>query len=144
MNHPAPQTDFEAIFARTPGLCLVLDPGFIILAQNDAHCRATNTRRENTIGRLLFEVFPDNPNDSAADGLSDLRRSLITVLKTKRPDVMKLLKYDIARAPGMGGGYERRYWRVVNTPILDGNGFVHLIVNQVEDVTPTLSGGAAL
>jgi len=129
-------SEYDRLMAQAPGLCLILDPAFTILAQNDAHCRATMTRREDTIGRLLFEVFPDNPNDPRADGLSDLRRSFITVLKTRKPDTMPLLKYDIARA--QGGGYETRYWRVVNTPVLDENGFVRLIVNRVEDVTASL------
>jgi hypothetical protein len=62
-----------------------------------------------------------------------LRRSLIKVLKTKQGDVMPLLKYAIAKPRG---GFEQRYWRVVNTPILDENGFVRLIVNRVADVTP--------
>jgi PAS domain-containing protein len=142
MNAPANMThmqsllwpeDFAAVFAQMPDMCLVLDPAFTILAQNDAHCAATMTRRADTIGRLLFEVFPDNPNDSAADGLSDLRRSLITVLKTRQTDVLPLLKYAIARPLG---GFEDRTWRVVNTPILDEKGFVRLIVNRVADVTP--------
>ena len=128
--------EYERLMAEGPGMCLVLDSSFNILAQNDAHCRATMTRREDTIGRLLFEVFPDNPNDSKADGLSDLRRSFIAVLKTRKPDTLPLLRYDVARA--QGGGFETRYWRVVNTPVLDEKGFVRLIVNRVEDVTATL------
>ncbi len=127
--------DFELIFLQMPGMCLVLDPAFTILAQNDAHCLATNTRRQDTIGRLLFEVFPDNPNDPGADGLSALRRSLVTVLKTRKPDEMPLLRYDILRRPGEGAGFEQRTWRVVNTPILDEKGFVRLIVNRAEDIT---------
>jgi PAS domain-containing protein len=123
----------HALCTQVSGMCLILDPGFVILAQNDEHCRATMTRRESTIGKLLFEVFPDNPNDSRADGLSDLRRSLVKVLKTRQPDTMPLLRYDIARPKD--GKFEERWWRVVNTPVLDENGFVHLIVNHAQDVT---------
>jgi PAS domain-containing protein len=130
-----------ALCEQMSGMCLILDPGFVILAQNDAHCRATMTRRENTVGKLLFEVFPDNPRDSGAGGLSDLRRSLIKVLKTRAPDTMPLLHYDIARP--RDGKFEERWWRVVNTPILDADGFVHLIVNHAEDVTELRAGGMA-
>jgi hypothetical protein len=28
-----------------------------------------------------------------------------------------------------------RFWRVMNTPLLDDEGFVRLIINQVEDLT---------
>jgi hypothetical protein len=95
------------------------------------------TQPNQTVGKLLFEVFPDNPNDSAADGLSDLRASLTQVMKTLEVDVMPLLKYAIKK-PGSGGEYEQRYWRVTNTPIVGIDGFVHLIVNVAEDVTALL------
>ena len=130
--HPA---EIERIFAQAPGMCLILDPSFVILAQNDEHCRASMTRREDTVGKLLFEVFPDNPHDTGADGLSGLRRSFITVLKTRAADTIPRLKYDAARPAKKGGGFEPRYWRVVNTPVLDEKGFVRLIVNRIEDVT---------
>ena len=35
--------DFKSIFEQAPGLCLILDPSLKILAQNDAHARATMT-----------------------------------------------------------------------------------------------------
>ena len=127
--------DYRIIFERLPGPYLVLDPSFMILAQNDAHARVTNTKREDTVGRLLFEVFPDNPNDSNADGLSALRQSLLNVLKTRAADEMPLLKYDIRRPVSEGGGYEQRYWRVVNTPVLGADGYVSCIINQAEDIT---------
>ncbi len=130
--------DFELIFERMPGMCLILDSGFRILAQNDAHARATMTKREETLGRSLYEVFPDNPNDRNADGLSLLRQSLVNVLKTRRPDILPNLKFDIERPSAEGGGFEVRYWRVVNAPILDADGFVRLIINRVEDLTSVL------
>ena len=34
------------------------------------------TRREEVIGRPLFEVFPDNPEDPGATGVRNLRASL--------------------------------------------------------------------
>lgn len=126
--------DFEAVFEAMPCLCLVLDPALRIVAQNQAHARATMTRREETLGKFLFEAFPDNPNDSAADGVSVLRQSLLNVLKTRSPDVISNFQFDIS--PPEGGRYVPRRWRVVNTPILDRDGFVRLIVNQVDDLTP--------
>jgi len=36
---PAEQVDFELVFNLTPGMCLVLDAGFTILAQNEEHAR---------------------------------------------------------------------------------------------------------
>ena len=128
--------DFKNIFERMAGQCLILDPALKIVAQNDAHARATMTRREDTLGKFLFEVFPDNPNQSSADGVSILRRSLLNVLKTRAIDVIPSFQFDIA--PSEGGRYVPRVWRVVNTPVLDEDGFVRLIINQVDDLTVVL------
>jgi PAS domain-containing protein len=128
--------DFECIFERMAGLCLVLDPALKIVAQNDAHARATLTRREDTLGKFLFEVFPDNPDKSSAEGVSILRQSLLTVLKTRAVNVIPSFQFDIS--PMEGGRYVPRYWRVVNTPVLDDDGFVRLIINQVDDLTIVL------
>jgi signal transduction histidine kinase len=93
------------------------------------------TKRENVLGRGVFDVFPDNPDDTTADGVSNLRGSLLRVLEFRRPDVMATQKYDVRRSPEAGGGFEERYWSVLNSPILDDNGNVAWIMNRAEDVT---------
>ena len=59
--------DFKAIFEGAPGLYLVLTPDLRIVAVSDAYLSATMTNRASILGRALFEVFPDNPDDPAAD-----------------------------------------------------------------------------
>lgn len=134
MNYLLSGSELEQVFDTLPALCLVLDPAFKIVAQNRAHAQATMTKPENTLGKLLFEVFPDNPNDSAADGLSDLRASLTKVMKTREADTMPVFKYAIQRRHS-DGTFEDRYWRVTNTPVIGPDGFVTLIINVAEDVT---------
>lgn len=129
------EPDYRVLFDRLPAVCLVLDGSFTIIAQNEAHRRATHTRREEVIGRHLFEVFPDNPNDLSAEGLSTFRASLLRVLKTRAPDRLRRLKYDIEnRRPG-AAGYEERYWDILNIPILGDDGYVKWILNTATDVT---------
>ncbi len=125
--------DFGALFAKTPGLYLILDTSFGIVAVNDAYCQATMTVRDDIVGRPLFQVFPDNPGDSAADGVQNLRASLLKVLKTRAPDRMNIQKYDIERR-GIGG-FEVRYWSPLNIPVLGDDGYVKWIIHAVEDVT---------
>jgi PAS domain-containing protein len=128
-------SDFVTFFDQSPRLCLILDANFTLVAQNTAHAAATMTKPEDTIGRSLFEVFPDNPNDSNADGLSHLRQSLLNVLKTRAADTIESLRFDIERPIAEGGGFDVRYWRVVNTPVLAEDGFVRWIINSVDDIT---------
>jgi PAS domain-containing protein len=126
------QLDYKLVFDHMPGMCLVLDPAFIIVAQNAEHARLTLSMNKQVVGRGLFEVFPDNPNDSAADGVSAVRRSLLKVLKTREPDAMPVIRYDVQ--PDYGA-FQERYWAITNTPILDSDGYVRWIINRADDVT---------
>lgn len=125
--------DFKAVFEKTPGLYLVLDAKFDIVAANDAYLEATMTKRDDIVGRPLFEVFPDNPGDSGADGVQNLRASLLKVLKSREADRMAVQKYDIEKR-GVGG-FETRFWSPLNIPVLGGDGYVKWIIHNVEDVT---------
>jgi PAS domain-containing protein len=78
--------DFRTIFEKIPGLYLILDPGLHILAASDAYLQATLTRRDEIVGRHLFDVFPDNPDDPSADSIRNTRASMNRVLQTHQPD----------------------------------------------------------
>jgi PAS domain S-box-containing protein len=136
MCHTA--VDFRTLFESAPGLYLVLTPDLQIVAVSDAYLRATMTRREEILGRGLFEVFPDNPDDQDATGVSNLKASLYRVLKTGAADTMAVQKYDIRRPESEGGAFEVRYWSPVNSPVRDADGEVAYIIHQVEDVTETV------
>jgi PAS domain S-box-containing protein len=127
--------DFRALFQSAPGLYLALTPSFEITAVSDAYLRATMTERERILGRPLFEVFPDNPDDPKATGTRKLRASLERVLAKRVSDTMAVQKYDIRRPESEGGAFEVRYWSPVNSPVLDERGEVRYIIHQVEDVT---------
>jgi two-component system, LuxR family, sensor kinase FixL len=127
--------DFRALFEAVPGAYLVLAPDLTIAAASDAYLRATFTERQNIIGRPLFEVFPDNPDDPDATGVRNLRVSLERVLRFRRPDAMAVQKYDVRRPDG---GFEEKYWSPLNTPVLDRNGQVEWIIHRVQDVTETV------
>ena len=111
-------TDFQLLFQSAPGLYLVLTPDLEIIAASDAYLRATMRKREELLGRWLFEAFPDNPADPEATGTRNLRASLERVLRYKVTDEMAVQKYDIRKPEAEGGGFEERYWSPVNTPTL--------------------------
>ena len=130
-----PKPDFRVLFESAPGLYLVLAPDLTIVAVSDAYAAATMTQRSEILGRNLFDVFPDNPDDPDATGTENLRASLGRVLSQKRPDAMAVQKYDIRRPESEGGGFEERHWSPVNSPVLAEGGGIAYIIHRVEDVT---------
>ncbi len=127
--------DFKRIFEGSPAAYLILSPEFRIVAVSDAYLGATMTTREQIVGKELFEVFPNNPNDPKADGVQKLTHSLKQVLRTKQPHVMGIQKYDI---PKPDGSFETRYWRPTNSPVLGDTGDILYLTHRVEDVTNML------
>ncbi len=124
--------DYRSVFESAPGLYLLLDPQLVIVGASQAYLDATMTRREQIVGKGLFEVFPDNPDDPQATGEANLWESLDKVRRHKQPHRMADQKYDIARPDG---SFEARYWRPLNTPMLDEMGDVALIIHSVVDIT---------
>ena len=129
------QPDFRTLFESAPGSYLALTPALVIVAVSDAYLQATMTRREEILGRHLFNVFPDNPGDATATGVSNLRASLTRVLQHRVPDAMAVQRYDIRRPDTEGGQFEERYWSPINTPVFSPNGEIAYIIHRVEDVT---------
>jgi PAS domain S-box-containing protein len=129
----AESPDFRAIFEATPTpLLLVAPPDWTIVAANDARLQVTATSREGQIGRRLFEVFPDDPNDPEADGVRKLTASFERVLATRSTDTMAVQRYSVREPDGQ---FAERWWTPVNTPVLDSDGEVALIIHRVEEVT---------
>ncbi|MFA9480138.1 CHASE3 domain-containing protein [Phycisphaerales bacterium AB-hyl4] len=128
---------FRSLFEAAPGAYLVVEPTtYRIVAVSDAYLRATMTRRSALLGRTLFEVFPDDPDDPSATGERNLRASLERVKSTKHPDAMAVQHYPIPRPTSAGGGFEQRWWSPLNSPVVDGEGKLVYIIHRVEDVTP--------
>ena len=64
--------DFRALCRATPSLYLVLKPDLIIVDASDEYLRSTLVWCEEIKGCGIFDVFPDNPNAPAADGVKNL------------------------------------------------------------------------
>ena len=132
---PTDSPNYLQILEAVPGCYLILDPELRILAVTDAYVKATMTQREQIVGRKLFEVFPDNPDDVGAEGVANLRASIQRAIHLRRPDSMPVQKYDIRKPEAEGGGYEVRYWSPINTPVHTTTGELTYVIHAVEDVT---------
>ncbi len=129
----SPSIDFRALFEASPTPNLVVKPPeWIIVAANDARLNVTGATREEQVGRRLFDVFPDDPEDPTADGVRNLSASLLKVVATREADAMPVQRYSVR---GPNGLFVERWWSPVNTPVFDDSGDVVLIIHRVEEVT---------
>ncbi len=127
--------DFRALFESAPCFYLALEPDsprFTIAGVSDGYARATMTKREQIVGRGLFEAFPDDPG---ATDVRNLGASLERVLESRAADTMAVQRYDIRLSEEEGGGLAERWWRPVNSPVFGLDGEVVYIVHRVVDVT---------
>ncbi len=131
----APTPDFQLLFESAPGLYLVLNPDLTIVAVSDAWLVATMTQRRDVVGRHIFDVFPDNPDDPTNEGVRNARASFARVLRERVGDAMSVQKYDIQRPAAEGGGFEERFWSPYNSPVLRPDGSLAYIIHRVEDIT---------
>jgi serine phosphatase RsbU (regulator of sigma subunit) len=122
------------VFQALPGMVALLTPELVYADVNEEFMRGSGRTRDQLIGRYLFEVFPDNPNDPAATGARNLRASLMRVLETGERDAMALQRYDVESLE-RPGTWAERYWSPVNAPVLGPDGRVVLLVHRVEEVT---------
>lgn len=127
--------NFQLLFEESPDVLLVLlpdSPRFTMVAATKQRLIATHTTKEQILGRGLFEIFPDNPDDPSATGTANLRASLERVLATRAPDTMAVQKYDI---PMPNGQFEVKYWSPRNIPVLSSAGEVQYILHRAVDVS---------
>ncbi|MEW6091513.1 MAG: PAS domain S-box protein [Pseudomonadota bacterium] len=124
---------FQRLFEGAPGKFLVLSPDdFEIVAATEAYAAATNMKRQDLIGRHIFDVFPENPHDPDADGASAMRESLRRVRQLNTSDATSVLRYPIHRPDGT---FEDRYLTAVNSPVPGPNGELSYIIHRIEDLT---------
>lgn len=125
--------DFRSVFDAMPiPLLAVTVPEWTIVAVNNARVAITGGTREAQVGRVLFDVFPNDPTDPAADGVQNLTASFERVIATGQPDKMAVQRYALQDE---NGHFAERWWAPLNTPVLDHEGTVTLIIHQVEEVT---------
>ncbi|KMS66310.1 protein phosphatase [Streptomyces viridochromogenes] len=135
--------DYEAVFHGLPGMVALLTPELVYVDANEDFQRLSGRTRAQLVGRYIFDVFPDNPNDPAATGMRDVRASMLRVVATGERDTMALQRYDV-EDPLRPGHWEERYWSPINAPVLGPDGRVAFVLHRVEEVTELirLRGGA--
>jgi PAS domain S-box-containing protein len=119
----------QGLFESLPGLFLIFTNELKIVAISNEFLEAITAKREDVIGRGIFEVFPDQPGTEA---ISRWRESLDRVRQTGAPDNMAIQRYDIRRPDGV---FEECYWSPMNSPVFGTDRGIEYFINRVVDVT---------
>jgi len=126
--------DFVREFSGSAHVAYIIDPapGLNFVEVNPAFEAATGLIRDEVIGRPLFIMFPENPGDEGAVGVSQIYASLRKVADTGAPHAMPVLRYDVRNADGV---FVERHWRAVNTPLHNEDGRLIYLMHIVDEVT---------
>lgn len=115
------------IFEAVPGNNLLIkadSPRFTIMAASENFLNITEKSKDDLIGKGIFEGFPPNP-DSPQD-IEALIASFHEVMTIKKRLTLSVQRYDF---PAEGNSFVNRFWRIVNTPVLNYQGDVAFIIN---------------
>lgn len=134
-RHILPAEHYQLLFENAPSAFLILlpDENFTIAAVSNAYLHNTLTRREQILGKPVFDVFPDNPHTPEANSTRNLLASLNRVISTKLTDTMGIQRYDVPKQKGEG--FEVRYWSPINAPVISPEGELLYIIHRVQNVT---------
>jgi signal transduction histidine kinase len=126
-----------------PDSYIVVSPEFTILTASNAYLLNTLKRREELIGRYLFDAFPDNPAAPHANAVRNWRASLERIIATGQPHQMALQHYDVLD-PERPGHFVERHWKPLNTPVFDEQGKLRYIIHSSVNVTEEVLSRQAL
>jgi signal transduction histidine kinase len=126
-----------------PDSYIVVSPELLILTASNAYLADTLKRREELVGRYLFDAFPDNPSAPEANAVRNWRASLELVIATGKPHQMALQHYDVLD-PERPGHFVERHWLPRNTPVFDAQGQLHYIIHSSVNVTQEVQAQRAM
>jgi len=125
-------------FAASSSSLLLVDSDFRIQGANDEYL-AVSGRSLDQLHRVeVFEAFPDNPDDSFADGIFSLTASFERTMHSRTRDALPTQRYDVRDERG-SGMFVTRYWNTVNSAVTDDDGRVIGVLHRVYEVQRPLA-----
>lgn len=117
------------------------DPTFTIVAETEEHENVAMVKTGDIIGKPFFEAFPDTSAEYKKTGISVIAKSFKRVVRTKKPDTMPIIRYDIKDEQGK---FVTRYWQATHYPVFDQAGSLSLILQDTRDVTEEINAESSL
>lgn len=128
---------FTAAFHCSPigQYLLAPTPALEILAVNDAFLASVARRRDEVLGKPLFEAFPSAPGESGDVGTGALARSIADAIATGEAQLMAAQHYPIEMERDGRRWFEDMYWSATNTPVYDEVGTLLCVSHTTIDIT---------
>jgi PAS domain S-box-containing protein len=130
------QAELLSVFNSLPGIFILLQPDapkFTIVAVTDDYLTTTFTKRNDIIGKGLFDIFTDSLQNEKATGKQNITNSLQHVIQYREPHQVIDQRYDVYNPAK--NNFEFRIWSLQSKPVLDAKGEVQYIIHSVEDRT---------
>ncbi len=128
--------DLAAAFEASTNSYMLVTPDLKYAGMNAAYLAAVGKRREELIGRPVFDVFTGGDSEEGAENARHLRASFDKVLATGERDHLALIRFAIPTQTADGNvEMTDRYWSATHTPLHDAAGNIVLILQHTSDVT---------
>ena len=128
--------DLAAAFEASTNPYMLLTPDLRYAGMNAAYLAAVGMRREDLIGRPVFDVFTGGDSSEGTANAQQLRSSFEKVLATGERDHLALIRFAIPVTQADGSvSHEERFWSASHTPLHDAAGNIVLILQHTSDIT---------
>ena len=132
---------YDEVFRGAPVAMLVLRADDLVMIDaNQAYLDTVGLTADQVLGRYVFDVFPNSPTNAGHDQESDLRAVMERAVREQRRVPVDEIRYDIPTADG----FDVRWWRVSETPLLAADGSVSHLLHFTEDITDLVRTRRAL
>lgn len=135
------------VSAQSDTAVMLLDRDFRIRGVNATYEALSMRPPEELLGEIVFDVFPDDPNDPQASGSSQLTVSVESAMRRRGMDTMPIVRYDIVD-PQNPDVFLPKLWTCNNTAVDDGDepiGVLHQVaeITSLDEALPALSRNVA-
>lgn len=127
--------EYGKLFDLLPDPYLLITPDsprFTLVDANEAHMSLSKRKKQDYIGKPLFEVFPDQSDTFKKTGVNAVKESILKVIKSGEPDEMDVIQYDLTLPDG---SVDVHFWRPIHYPIKNSDGKIIYIIQSSRNVT---------
>ncbi|TGE23679.1 PAS domain S-box protein [Hymenobacter aquaticus] len=131
MAPSATPVDYQHLFRSLPENLMLMAPDATIIDNTDGHEQVSLKKREEVIGRNMFDAFPSVDKNQG----DIIFQSQEYVRQHRQPHTMPVIRYDLEVPAERGGGFEELYWQATHYPILNEQGELLYILQRTQDIT---------